>query len=100
MNLKLRQHLDEIAEAERCRLAAAAEIERRRLAAIHAAAAQALEAARSLIYEECYREFSSEHARDQHFRDTHGFKCDYYNCGKIFNSQNGLHSHQNALNHW
>ena len=73
------------AQKERLRLAAAAEEERIRLA-------------KFLTCGECYREFSSEHARDQHCRDAHDLQCNY--CGRTFKSQNGLNSHRNAVDHW
>jgi hypothetical protein len=54
--------------------------------------------AKFLTCGECYREFSCEHARDQHCRDAHGLQCSH--CGKTFKSQNGLNNHCNAVGHW
>jgi hypothetical protein len=54
--------------------------------------------AKFLTCGECYHEFSSERARDQHCRDAHGLQCNH--CGKTFKSQNGLNNHRSAVGHW
>jgi hypothetical protein len=77
---KQRQEAAAAAEEERCR-----EAERIRIA-------------KSLTCGECYREFSSEQARDQHCRDAHDLQCNY--CGKTCKSLNGLNNHRDAVGHW
>jgi hypothetical protein len=71
---------------------------RQEAAADAAAEKERIRMAKSLTCGECYREFSSEQARDQHCRDAHHLQCNY--CGKTCKSQNGLNNHRDAVGHW